>query len=471
MNVVAIDIGSTWTKGAAFTVEENEVVVQRRAVRPTTVDDLAEGFFAVLNDIVAGDPLPQIRSGQLKLRYSSSAKGGLAVAAVGLVPEVTLEIGKIAAQSAGAKLTQVYAYRLTRQDIARLEATPPDILLFAGGTDGGNIDYVLANARAIAASKLDCDIVYAGNRAVADEVATLLADKRLRVVDNLLPGFDDPHPDAARDAIRAIFLATIVKGKGLDGIMSATGSAPVPTPYAVLEYTRAIRQFVAGWDDFVLLDMGGATTDVYSVHREDPDAGTVLRGIPEPEVKRTVEGDLGLRVSASATCRAGGAGIDAAMAGAGLSREDFFRHADRVVACPDYLPLTAQEQQLDTLLAGICVGHAGARHAGRCAAVYTPDGEVKVQVGRDLSRVAKVIGSGGWLARAVDFHPADWFAGHAIDPRGRAVLVPRQFDYFRDEHYLFPLLANLAREHPCAAAQAGIRLLATQNPRKNHATQ
>ena len=173
MNLVAIDIGSTWTKGVRFEIEpESENVrIAARAARPTTVDNLGDGFFALLGELVSGDPLAQLASGAVQLQYSSSAKGGLAVAAIGLVPEVTLEIGKTAAQSAGAKLTQVFSYRLTRRDIAGLEAAPPDILLFAGGTDGGNTEYVLANAQAIAASKIDCEIVYAGNRAAADEVA------------------------------------------------------------------------------------------------------------------------------------------------------------------------------------------------------------------------------------------------------------------------------------------------------------
>ena len=300
MNLVAIDIGSTWTKGVRFEIEpESENVrenvrIAARAARPTTVDNLGDGFFALLGELVSGDPLAQLASGAVQLQYSSSAKGGLAVAAIGLVPEVTLEIGKTAAQSAGAKLTQVFSYRLTRRDIAGLEAAPPDILLFAGGTDGGNTEYVLANAQAIAASKIDCEIVYAGNRAAADEVAEILASKRLRVVDNLLPNFNEPNPEPAREAIRAIFLETIVKGKGLDRIMRATGAEPVPTPYAVYEYVRAIHEHVPGWQDFMLFDMGGATTDVYSAHRETPSAGTLLRGLPEPEIKRSVEGDLGM---------------------------------------------------------------------------------------------------------------------------------------------------------------------------------
>lgn len=468
MNYATIDIGSTWTKGASFRLDGERVHLTRRAARPTTVDNLATAFFDVLADIVDGEPLEQLRSGQLKLRYSSSAKGGLAVAAIGLVPDVTLEIGKLAAQSAGARLSQIYAYRLTAMDIARLEAHPPDIVLLAGGTDGGNSDYVLANAAALAASQLDCDIVYAGNREAADEIARRLAGKRLKIVPNLLPDFNEPNPDPSRDAIRSIFLDAIVKGKGLDLIMDATGSEPVPTPYAVLEYARAIRATIPGWSEFMLLDLGGATCDVYSSHRENPASGIIRRGLPEPEVKRTVEGDLGMRVSARAVCESGDAALAAALETAGVARITFAEYADRVSAQPDYLPDNAHERHLDALLAGLCVGHAVARHAGRMTAVYTPDGEVSVQTGRNLTTTPIVVGSGGWLARADDFSPAAWLGGHRFDQRGRAVLVPRRFAYYRDADYLFPLLANLARDLPRAAARAGIDLLVAQETRNEY---
>ena len=468
MSVVAIDIGSTWTKGARFEVEpdSDRVSIAARAARPTTVDNLADAFFAVLEELVEGDALAQIAAGTLQLEYSSSAKGGLAVAAIGLVPEVTLEIGKTAAQSAGAKLTQVFSYRLTRRDIAGLEASPPDILLFAGGTDGGNSEYILANAEAIAASKIDCEIVFAGNRAVADDVAEILAGKRLRIVDNLLPSFTEPNPEPARDAIRAIFLDTIVKGKGLDRIMQATGAEPVPTPYAVFEYVRAIHEHVPVWQDFMLFDMGGATTDVYSAHREVTEVGTVLRGLPEPEIKRTVEGDLGMRVSAEATAHVGGSAYAAALSAQGVTEPQLKAHAAMLTQAPDFLPCSNEDKSLDTLLAGLCVGHAAARHVGRWLPVFTPEGEVQVQTGRNLTHVGKIIGSGGWLSRATDFEPADWFAAHAIDARGRRVLMPHNFAYFRDEQYLFPLLANLARTCPRAAARAGIELLAANDTRK-----
>ena len=84
---------------------------------------------------------------------------------------------------------------------------------------------------------------------------------------------------------------------------------------------------------------------------------------------------------------------------------------------------------------------------------------MQVQTGRDLRQVSKLIGSGGWLSRAENFSPADWLADHAVDKRGRLVLAPRDFTWYRDKDYLFPLLANLAREVPKAAALAGVNLL------------
>ena len=463
MIAVSIDIGSTWTKGARFSVRPDGLGLERRTVVATTTDNLADGFQAVLEQLVDGpDPLEQIRNGQIRLSYSSSAKGGLAVAALGIVPEITLESARIAAYSAGAKVTKVFSYRLTKSDIRALEASQPDILLFAGGTDGGHVDCVLANADALARSSVGCSIVYAGNRALQDDVAERLADKDLIVVDNVLPEMNLPNPDPAREAMRGIFLEKIVKGKGLDTIIARTGVEPMPTPYAVYEFAKHISKTVPGWSDFILLDMGGATTDVYSAHRETPEPGTILRGLPELEVKRTVEGDLGLRVSA----------LSASEAVRDLVADALGRDADRIAAFddyiqsvarqPDYLPDDAQGQAFDAILAGACVAQACGRHAGRTTDVYTCDGKVRVQTGRDLTKVKRIIGSGGWLSQSAAFNPAPWLGRMGVDARGRAVLLPTDIEYFRDEQYLFPLLANVARIFPDEAASAGIDLLVAQ---------
>ncbi|MBV8047172.1 MAG: glutamate mutase L [Paludibacterium sp.] len=461
MKTVSIDIGSTWTKGALFEVGDRDLQLIKRTVFPTTVQHLADGFYQVLNALLDDThAIDRVRSGEITLNYSSSAKGGLAVAALGLVPSITLESARVAAYSAGAKITQVFAYRMNRSDIRALEANPPDILLFAGGTDGGHFDTIRHNAALLASSALDCSIVYAGNRAVQDEVTDLLGDKDLVVVENVLPALDQQNPDPAREAMRTIFLSRIVKGKGLDEIIAATGSEPVPTPYAVYEFTRHIQEHVPGWDDFILLDMGGATTDVYSSHDQCPPPGAVQRGLPEPLIKRTVEGDLGMRVSAEAVSETGDTLIAEHLAHDPAQIAAFHDYVAKVTAEPDYLPQDGQGKHFDTLLAGACAAYACERHAGRSTQVYTLDGTVDVLTGRDLTGVKKVIGSGGWLANSPDFDVSAWISERKVDGKGKTVLLPATVEYYRDAQYLFPLLANVARNYPEAAALTGVALLA-----------
>jgi uncharacterized protein (TIGR01319 family) len=296
------------------------------------------------------DARPLLNSGDVTLKYSSSAKGGLAVAAMGLVPSITLESAKVTAHSAGAKIAQYYSYKLNRHDIRALEDSPPDILLFTGGTDGGE-SYGLANARALAASKLDCAIIYAGNRDIQDDVQAILGHKDLITVDNVLPDLDHPNPYAARKAICDVFLSRIVKGKGLDVIVGETGEEPMPTPWTVYELVKAISDVDSAWKEFMLIDMGGATTDVYSASANMLSPDTVLHGVPEPFVKRTVEGDLGMRVSAvvvGESTRTGERGV----AHQPQRKEAFYRYLRHLVAQPDYLPVNEEEKYFDTCWPG-----------------------------------------------------------------------------------------------------------------------
>lgn len=460
MQIVSVDIGSTWTKAALFTPEGDGLTLVNHVLTPTTTHHLAEGFFTSLNQVLnVADARPLLNSGDVTLKYSSSAKGGLAVAAMGLVPSITLESAKVTAHSAGAKIAQYYSYKLNRHDIQTLEDSPPDILLFTGGTDGGEESYGLANARALAASKLDCAIIYAGNRDIQDDVQAILGHKDLIVVDNVLPDLDHPNPYAARKAICDVFLSRIVKGKGLDVIVGETGEEPMPTPWTVYELVKAISDVDSAWKEFMLIDMGGATTDVYSASANMLSPDTVLHGVPEPFVKRTVEGDLGMRVSAMVVGESTQEMVNVVFAQQPQRKEAFYGYLRHLVTHPDYLPVTEEEKHFDTLLAGLCVGYASERHAGTKKQVCTCVGNVDLQTGRDLTTVRKVVGSGGWLSRASQFDVHRWLKYRELDDSSRRVLLPGQFDYYRDAKGLLPLLANVARLDPQAAARTSIHCL------------
>lgn len=454
MKIVSIDIGSTWTKGALFDLVGKNLRLVRRKSFPTTVDDLAVGFFTVLEMLLPKGE-SAVRAGQVKLFYSSSAKGGLAVAALGVVPDITLASAQEVACSAGAKLTSVFSYELTSDDIEALEHNSPDIILFAGGTDGGDQEYVLANVKAIADSSLSCTIVYAGNRSIQDEVSALLSNHKLIVVDNIQPSLDQSNPEPAREAIRSVFLSTIVKGKGLDSIVCRVGCEPLPTPYAMFELCGFIREHIPDWSGFMIFDLGGATTDVYTCVEPLCEPATVVRGLPEPAIKRSVEGDLGMRVSADSTVKLAKERLD--------NDAQFFEYTKSLKQNAGYLPAEGERHcHYDRLLAETCVATASVRHAGYQQEVFTTEGRVFVQVGRNLRGVQHVIGSGGYLASAQGIDLRGCFAEGAIDERGRQVLLPDGFSYYQDQHYLLPLLANVAQGYPEAAAQLAVGSLLKQ---------
>jgi uncharacterized protein (TIGR01319 family) len=147
----------------------------------------------------------------------------------------------------------------------------------------------------------------------------------------------------------------------------------------------------------VVVDVGGATTDVHSVAAGEPRRGdVVVRGLPEPYAKRTVEGDLGVRHNARSIVEA--AGIEALAAEVGLEPERLAERVGLLEREVEWLPGTDAERALDQALARAAVGIALGRHAGTTEIVPTVNGPVTVQHGKDLSEVGTVIGTGGALA-------------------------------------------------------------------------
>lgn len=450
-SVVSIDIGSTWTKGACFRLEGGRLAAVRRKAVPTTVHHLAEGFFQLLEALEppAGAPV----------HFSSSAKGGLAIAAIGIVPGLTLKAARLTALSAGGKVNAVFPYKLGRRQVQELEAADPDIVLLSGGTDGGNETYVLHNLGMLKTLSTRPVVIYAGNEILAERVCLELAEAGLTAVaaPNLMPEVDRLVPEGARAEIRQVFLDRIVQGKGLDEIVARTGRAPQPTPCAVMSLVEAVRRQAPDFGDFLLVDMGGATTDVYSSTSGQPAAERViLRGLKEPEVKRTVEGDLGMRVSARAAARTGEAVVRR------LLGEDakvgFEAYLDRIEADPGRLGGDGAERSYDEALASACIHHALQRHAGTFTRVFAAEGEVHLQEGKDLRAVRKLIGSGGYLGAARAFTPTALLQP-APGPQERIPLVPRACSYYRDKDYLFPLLGNLAADFEREAARGALGAL------------
>ncbi len=464
--IISIDIGSTWTKGGLFSLTDSGLSLEKRLSVPTTQNNLVRGFAEALTGLLLKDkntPLGQLK-GQAEIFFSSSAKGGLRIAAIGLVPDLTLQLSRLAAMSAGGKVVASFAFSLTRGDLANLEKLQPDILLFSGGTDGGNSQYVLENARKLAAASIACPVVYAGNRAVAEEVVDLMKTKEVMVTENLMPEVGQVNIEPAREKIREIFLQRIVSGRGLSEIVETFGSQPRPTPLAVFELMEAIPKHQPDWSDIAAIDIGGATTDFYSNTESYLESDTVvLKGIKEPKVKRTVEGDLGMRVSAHSLADSGWPYLEDRLRELGLEAGSLRNYVDRIARDLDYLPRTEDELQFDRLLAESCVYYAALRHIGGWKETYTPQGKVYVQTGKDLRRVRVIIGSGGFLSAAESNSTMKTPLKKLIQYGQEKKLLPEKPCFFADRKYLFSLLGNLVEKYPREATALAVESLETLN--------
>jgi uncharacterized protein (TIGR01319 family) len=444
-----IDFGSTWTKLRAVDAETGALL--GTAQGPSTVaTDVNIGLDAALASLArAMNGLPEFA---VRLA-SSSAAGGLRMVTVGLVRELTAEAARQAALGAGAKLVGSFAYRLTAADLAQIDALVPDILLLCGGTDGGNADVILHNARALTRSASSCPVVVAGNRETTDAIVALLADSGRAAIPtaNVLPALDALDIEPARAAIRNVFMQRIVTAKGIDRARGAVDRVLMPTPAAVLDGARLLADGVAGRDGLgarVVVDPGGATTDVHSIGAGEPSTPGVIRyGLPEPRAKRTVEGDLGMRHNATAIVDA--VGLEALAGRAGIGVADASAALARIEADVEAVPQSDAETRLDEALVRAAVDIAVGRHAGSLETVYTAQGPVQMQRGKDLGDVRWLIGTGGAIVHARD--PAAVLRAACADPRKPGGLRPRDPQIALDADYLLYAAGLLAQVNPRAA--------------------
>jgi len=440
------DVGSTFTK--LCLVDAAVPAVLGWAAAPTTVaTDVNAGFDAALAQLGP----EAARAG--RTLASSSAAGGLRIAAVGLVPELTMKAARLAALGAGGRVVEAFAFRLTSADLERLRALRPDMVLLAGGTDGGDAEHILHNARALASGLPDVPIVVAGNRGARDEIAGILAGRpAVRFADNVMPDVRRLDLDPARECIRELFLERIVSAKGLDRLRSRA-EVVMPTPEAVLRAVALLSRGHAsspGLGELMAVDIGGATTDVYSCAEGRPASpAVVLRGLPEPFEKRTVEADIGMRhtlASLLEQCQA------ADLAGAAGAPTDAVRSwAEAAGRDPGHLPASEGEHRIDLALAAAGIRLAAERHCGWLEEAYTPEGRVWIQEGKDLGPVRWVVGSGGPLA-AAGSRAGELLAGIRRAP-GSVRLLPAAPQFLADRRYLLWAMGLLAADEPAAALE------------------
>ena len=424
--VVCADVGSTFTKVAVVDLGTGDLIAT--ASHPTTVHtDVLEGLDAAIGSYT-GAPI----------YLCSSAGGGLRLAVVGYESLVTAEAGHRVGLSAGARVVHVSAGPLTGSGLADLKASRPDVILLVGGTDGGDDEVLLHNARRLGTARLRIPVVVAGNVEARPRVVELLAARDVPYVatDNVLPRIGVLNPMPARLAIREVFLKHVIGGKKLSRGTRFVDLVRGATPDLVLTGVEVLADHLGG--DLAVVDVGGATTDVYSVLTPDPEQSTG----PRAEVagtlwrSRTVEGDLGMRWSATGVIEA--ARLEKLDLPGSLAAAATLRSSD-----PDFLPSTATERGEDLSIAALAATIAFRRHAR---------GEPGAAPRKDLRDVRLLIGSGGVLRHAPASDAAVVLAAPLGDLAGGYPL-PRSARAVVDMSYVLAPAGLLASEHPDIAVE------------------
>ena len=440
-DVLIAEIGSTTTLVSAFDVGESPRFLGQGQAATTVLDgDVRIGLSAAIDELKR-----KLNNAELKydeLLATSSAAGGLKMCVHGLVFDMTVAAARAAALGAGAIVRQTTAGRLTDCDLTEQRAIRPNLILLAGGTDGGERETALYNAERLAKAGTDAPVLYAGNAQNQGAVKAIFEQAGVPVylAENVYPRLDTLNIEPVRKQIHAAFERHIVSAPGMEHIRELVTGAILPTPGAVMEAAMLLYEEIG---DLVVLDIGGATTDVHSVSSGSDEIARLLTA-PEPFNKRTVEGDLGLYVNAHHLVEQ-------------IGEEKLSHELGLNVAAVmrDYRPIpqTPEQLRLTTRLCEEAGLTAIMRHAGRLRHYYTPQGRTTAAEGKDLTLVKTIVGTGGALTRLPERERilrrlADCNAGGTmLYPKPGAMRLAF------DEDYVLSSLGVLAKTNPAAAKQ------------------
>jgi uncharacterized protein (TIGR01319 family) len=440
------DIGSTFTKLACVSSTGQALA---RVQVPTAHHDIARGvedaramLTASIEEATIGD----------QLTLCSSAGGGLRIVVIGLESELTVEAALRTSATAGGRVVAIYsASEIAHKGTETLAQHAPDVALLTGGTDGGDADSIARGAELLRRAAPGLPVVIAGNIEAQDRVRRILGNGRpVRFVRNVMPRVGQLEVDDARRALREMFVEHVMGHGRFVGTPAVKEAIRMPTPAAVLAAAEAVTDLGGSYPELaapVIVDVGGATTDVHSVIASSEEKGFTSGAFADQVVTRTVEGDLGLRENAEAL-------VESAVAEGYVTRSDQDRlraAAERRGKAVSYVPTEPNERLIDEWLGGLAVAIALHRHAGTLKTSLTPEGAVLRRTGRDLRKAKCLILTGGLFEHSLS---AGNLAVEAIrQVRERGGLIPERLPVYRDRAYLIWAAGLLWGHRPDAARE------------------
>jgi len=457
-NLIIYDVGSTYTKVAAYNKTRDRLELLGRGQVATTIDDIQSGI-GNCNALLGGAGIEFNRD--CELYSTSSAAGGLRMVAMGYMPRVTAKAAKEVAMNAGARVLEI----ITHEDppdyrVEILREIKPDIILLAGGTDGGDQENLLDNARHIVAAKVKCVVVIAGNVEAQPAAEMILKAGGLvtKRVPNVMPTIHELEVEKARAAIHEEFIKQISNAKGLHKLVELVSDGlVVPTPGAILLAAELLARGTHETDgvgDLIVIDIGGATTDIHSILPSLEELSIEERGLVVTNARqvayRTVEGNLGMRISSSGILSTVGpqhvlSNVAATGEDLGTALTDYVHHLEEN---PEHIARTELERLFDLGLAVSAIEVALKRHAGYIAQEFNPVLGIApgTPMGRDLRQVKTIIAVGGIFTHAEE-SVRHQIVEKALQDRGIS-LLPVEYELYFDGQYLLYTIGVLSRKYP-----------------------
>ncbi|MGE5653301.1 MAG: glutamate mutase L [Bacillota bacterium] len=471
-SIIATDCGSTTTK--AILIEKVDGVYRLivRGEAPTTVEAPFEDVTAGVRNAVREleelrgktfldengviTPSRDEKTGVDIYLSTSSAGGGLQMMVAGVVKNMTAESAQRAALGAGAIVMDVISIddgRKPHEKIERIRQLRPDMLLLSGGIDGGTVTHVVELGELIAAAEpkprlgigFQLPIIYAGNKDARKYINDILGKKvDLRIVDNLRPVLEREALGPAREEIHNLFMEHVMaQAPGYNKLMKWTEVPIMPTPGAV---GKIIQTCANEYNiSIVGVDIGGATTDVFSVFGEEHEF-----------FNRTVSANLGMSYSiCNVLMEAGVANIIRWMP-FDIDEADMRNRIRNKMIRPTTIPQTLEELVLE---------QAAAREALRLAFIHHKSlatGLKGVQKMRDISETFDQSSSGDTVIDLMDLGMIVGSGGVLSHAPRRSQSALMMLDSFQlegfteltvDSIFMTPQLGVLSEVHPKAAAE------------------
>jgi len=473
-SILATDCGSTTTKAVLIERGEDGYRLVTRGEAPTTVEapfeDVTRGVLNAVKEVeelrgrrlLDGDRILSPQQGEegVDLYLStSSAGGGLQMMVSGLVLQMTGESAQRAALGAGAIVMDIIALndgRRPHEKIRRLRQLRPDMILLSGGTDGGDVRRVTEMAEIIAAADprarlgagYELPVIYAGNQDAAPLVRDTLGGlTALSVVPNLRPTLERENLKPARDAIHDLFMEHVMAhAPGYKKLMTWSPVPIMPTPGAV----GLIIEKVATRDRMAVVgvDIGGATTDVFSVFR--------VPGTEDTVFNRTVSANLGMSYSVSNVMAEAGIANILRWVPFAVDEVQLRNRVKNKMIRPTTIPQTLDDLVIEQAICrealrlsfeqhrALAVGLKGKQTARDISDTFEQSGSGASLV--DLMDLGLLVGSGGVLSHAPRRAQSMLMMIDAFLPEGITELAV-------DSIFMTPQLGVLSTVHEEAATQ------------------